>query len=350
MMARVVVQGIWQQKHPTPGHPAWEFHFHPAGAPPEVTSALAALDLALAGGGQGVVITPRWLAWVRAFTAEVPSEQRGYVGLAGVLATGADLAPVLPALLLRLELPPAAPFEAELDPRPLELAPVAPAPVELGDHEAALAWARLVVGGGRADLPGEPALLGRLLAWLPGELAARERSLVFTAGARPQSGEVDENLCHYLARAWNHPDGLATWRALGASRRPLASRFATLAELSTAWDSAEGLARYLRGVLTDEEIARCDAAAPAPLLAPGGDAGTLWNRVLHYWGRGFLPGAEERLARVLAARVLVDHLVRLDGGADDLPLRYVRRLRYEALLPAPRARVLVDALRRELVA
>lgn len=344
---RVTLRGIWQQKHPTPSHSGWDFHWHPADLPPEVTSAVAALDLALAGGGDGLASGPRWMAWVRAFSAEVPSEQRGYVGLAGVLATSdEELAPVVPSLLQQLSLPPAAPFEAELGPREIDVAPAAPAAVAVEDP---LAWARAVVAGGRAGLPGEPALLGRLLAWLPA--AERRPSAVFSPEARPAPlSDVEENIAHYLARAWAHPQGLGTWRVLVGSGRPLAELFAALGEVSAAWDTSESLARYLRGVLTAEEIARCDAAAPAPLFVDDGDAGTLWNRVLHYWGRGFLPGAEERLARVLAARVLVDHLVRLDGGGDDLPLRYLRRLRYEALLPEPRVRVLIEAVRRELAA
>jgi hypothetical protein len=358
-MARFALHGIWQQKHPTPTHAGWEFHWHVAPPlPPEVAAAvtgrLAALDLALAGEASGVAFAPGWVAWARSFSAEAPSEQRGYVGLAGMVAVGEHLGAWLPGVLAALELPPAAPFSGDPPARRVEAAAIEAAPVEARDFEAVLPLARVCVAGGRAavDAPGDagwPRRLGRLLAWLPAEARVRPRQalLALEARARP-AGDVDENIAHYLARGWTHPEGLSAWRLLAASGRPLVELFAWLGELSAAWDSPAALERWLRAQLGAQVVARCDAAAPAPLFAPSSDAGMSWNRVVHYWGRGFLSGAEERLARVLAGRVLVDHLVRLDGGDADLPLRYLRRLRYESLVPAPRLRVLADAVRREL--
>ena len=78
-----------------------------------------------------------------------------------------------------------------------------------------------------------------------------------------------------------------------------------------------------------------DRRAPAPLSAAR-DAGWLWARVVHYWGRGFLTGAgvEDRLARLLARRVVADHLFHLDAPEQrTLPMRYVNRLRRESLVP-----------------
>jgi len=359
-MAPFTVHGIWQQKHPTPSHAGSDFHWHVQPALPPaltiaVTAQLAALDLALVGGGSGFAVAPGWFAWARSFSAEVPSEQRGYVGLAGVVVVGEELGATLPSLLTSVELPAAAPFDGGFSAASLAGAPTAPAPVDGRDYDAVLPLARLCVAGGRAtvDAPGDagwPRRLGQLLAWLPAEARVRSRQglLAVEERAAPPLRDVDENIAHYLARGWTHPDGLAAWRLLGAGDRPLVELFEWLGTVSAAWDSAAALERWLRDGLGDEAVARCDAAAPAPLFAEAADAGMLWNRVLHYWGRGFLPGAEERLARALAGRVLVDHLVRLDGGDADLPLRYLRRMRYEALLPSPRATIFAQALRRAL--
>jgi hypothetical protein len=351
-MPSVLLRPFWQQKHPTPTSGAWDFHWHPAGLDGGLLAAVASLDLAL-GGGAGLVVAPGSVAWVRAFSAEVPSEQRSYVGLAGVVAHVPDAA-LIPAALAAMVLPPAAPLAgAEPRERRVELAPLAPGPVEAHDHDAALPLARLVVAGGAARVaapedPAWPARLGRLLAWLPRVPETLRGVLTSVARPSPPLAGAEENAAHYLARGWTTPEGLAAWRLLARAGRPVAEVFAELGELAAAWETADDLARYLRGVLPAEAIAACDAAAPAPLFAHRGDAGTLWNRVLHYWGRGFLRGVDDALARVLTGRVLVDHLVSLDEGDAELPLRTVRRLRYEALLPAPRAAALLDGLRRGL--
>jgi hypothetical protein len=97
-------------------------------------------------------------------------------------------------------------------------------------------------------------------------------------------------------------------------------------------------------VLGPDEIRR----PPAPLLATDvADAGELWARVLHYWGRGFLSdGARDRLAVLGARRVIVDHLVALDEARPALRDRYLRRLRYESVLTSAKVEEMLGAMRR----
>ena len=76
------------------------------------------------------------------------------------------------------------------------------------------------------------------------------------------------------------------------------------------------------------------STSPAPLVSAS-DAGRLWSRVVHYWGRGFLQGdgIDRRLGALLARRIVADHLFYLDAPEQPtLPLRYLRRLRREAIL------------------
>jgi hypothetical protein len=348
---RVQIAGIWQQKQPTPSGSGWEFHWHPR-LDPAVADAIAAMDVGLAGAASAWIVAPTWLVWLRTFTAEAPSEQRAYVGLAGVLCRF-DAPAALPALLARLRLPPAAPYAGELA-RAFDVEPLAPAPL-LGLPCDAELLARVVVGGGRLVAAIEPALFGRLLAWLPVAAQTRPRRGLFLAEGRNAPAPVPDSVAHYLAQAWRARDqafALAVWRLVGelaaATGRGLDELFELLGELADSWDDLGG---YLgRRVLSADEIARCDRTAPAPLLVAGPrDGGLLWNRVVNYWARGFLPGADERLAGVLAARVLIDHLVRLDEpAAVDLPARYLRRLRYEAVVPAERSAQLLASVQRAL--
>src|SRR5262245_48426248 len=116
-MPKIVVQRIWQQKHPTPTHGEWEFHFHPDRLAPQITGAVSALDVGLAGGLLSAwAISPEALIWIRSFSAVVPSEQRRYTGLAGAVVTPAPghekgWGEALPGALLELAkaLPAAAP-------------------------------------------------------------------------------------------------------------------------------------------------------------------------------------------------------------------------------------------------
>lgn len=367
---RVTVDGLWQQKHPTPSGSGWEYHWHPADLPREVLGEASALDLGLGGGGESAwVVGPGWLAWLRSFSAQAPSEQRAYVGLAGVLVRGdGDWDEALPGVLAALSLPPAAPYDGRFAARTLDATAVAPVPVDLAPFEASRAetLARFIVAGGRIDAGAAaaderlPALLGKLLAWVPAPGRAEPRRGILAASGRDALPDVDDSLAHYLALAWQPPAGLPlghpalAWRLCAEAcrpGRPATELFRELADLADAWEDVPALSRYLaERVLKADEVARCDAAAPAPLLR-GRDAGLLFCRVLHHYGRGLLSGdgLTERLARVLALRVLIDHLVRLDEpAAADLPSRHLRRLRYEALLPDDESARLLAAARKQL--
>jgi hypothetical protein len=369
---RVRVDGLWQQKHPTPSGASWEYHWHPRGLPADVLAAVSALDLGLGGGGESAfVVGTGWLAWLRTFAAQAPAEQRDYIGVAGVLARGdGDWDEDLPGVLAALPLPAAAPHDGRFADRSFESRPVPAAPVDLSGLDEsgtrAEALARFVIGGGRfvaGQAAGDatlPAVVARLLSWLPAPGRAEPRQGVFAAhDGRDVVFDVEDSLAHYLPLAWRPPAGLPpdypalVWRLCAeacAPGRPTNELFRELGALAEAWEGAPELGRYLaERVIGKDELARCDAAAPAPLLQ-GRDAGMLFCRVFHYFGRGFLrgDGLIERLARLLALRVVIDHLVRLDDpAAADLPGRHLRRLRYEALLPdADRARILVAARRQ----
>jgi hypothetical protein len=371
-MARVVLQPFWQQKHPTPSNRAWEFHFHPADLSPAVTQAIVAMDVGLSGDPQSAwIVAPEYLVWARTFVAQVPSEQRAYVGLAGVVVSG-DLAAAFPGALEAVaeRLPPAAPLAAgagagagaSVGPRTVEARHADLVDPEWplgGEVETARAVAQALTRGGVAQLSdpldaGLAALTGRLLTWLPprDRVAARRGALSGGRGRAltAESPQV-ENLLHYLAAAWapgpelqRRHAGLprATFQLLheicAATSRSLWDVFGDLGRMADAWDTAPRLSAWLReNVIAAEETRACDAQAPAPLFDESErDAGMLWNRVLHYFGRGHLrgEGMAQRLATVLACRVAIDHLVTLDDpGAAGMPARYLRRLRYEALLP-----------------
>ncbi len=393
-MPRVVVQRLWQQKHPTPTHAGWEFHFHPDRLPPHITGAVSALDVGLAAGPLSAwMISPEALIWIRSFTAVVPSEQRRYTGLAGAVATPAPghekrWGEALPGALIELgrTLPAAAPFAGDsAEPRTVDVAPLSVAPPEdwtpfTPSMESARGLAHGLCLGGPVVAPEPlhdrlPILFGRLLSWLPPSFraVARRGSFVERGAARAATAQpAARNLLHYLARAWIPPADLASraefprvvWRLVAdaaATGASVVDLFDELTEMAEVWDAGEDLRRYLlRRAVTEEEVAACDSAAPAPLfstdVAPGnagGDAGVLWNRLLHYWGRGFLrrPGDEDgllrRLAAILAYRILVDHLFHLDAPHDpELPRRYLRRLQYEALLPADRVTAVLSAVGR----
>ncbi len=371
-MARVLIEEVFQQKHPTPSNGSWEFHWHPRAAEGPVAQALGALDLGLGGGGEAAWVIERdFCVWVRSFSADVPSEQRSYVGLAGAVVRPApgsedEWPAVVPAALMALRLPPAEPATGPAGRESMDLLPSAVLHGEDLVGIDAHALARAVALGGRLGAPQPaddrlPALWGSVLTWLPPSSRATPRRGTIVAGNVPVPKDplAVENVVHYLARALAARDAdfaRRTWtlieEAAEASSRDLWRFFEELLRVADAWDDARGLARYLRAqVLTGEEIARADAAAPAPLFAEDGDAGHLWNRVVHYWGRGFLRGdrLDQRLGGLLAKRVLIDHLVHLDeAGARDLPGRYIRRLRYEALIPVEQARILARELRKTM--
>jgi hypothetical protein len=369
MTHTVIWRHAWLQKHPSPTHAGRDFHWHPDTVPGSVRGRLA--ELAAAAGRAPAslwLVTGEHVAWARTFAATAPGERRGYTGIAAVVADrgGRDPAEMLasaPAagvgpfagepLATRgslARLPPLAPVAGAL-------ARLVPAP------DGTLARAVLQDGNASAADPGAAELAGllaALLTWLPDD-RGRDRSGAFTAAATPavERDPARRNLVHYLTRCWYSGDaghGARTWALvldLAARAGDLATAFSRLTRVAEAWETAAELEAFLRKseVLPAELIARCDAQAPAPLRsAAARDAGWLWNRVLHYWGRGFLDHAiAERLADTLATRVVADHLFHLDRpDAVDLPQRYLRRLQYEALLPAAGVEALRSAVSRRI--
>jgi hypothetical protein len=180
---------------------------------------------------------------------------------------------------------------------------------------------------------------------------ARVRDVAIRIGAPAAAAALD----HYAGQAWR-----AALRAPARARRVWRAAhalavhdgvaddvmFDELASLAAAWDRAEDLDAWLArtGVLDDDARA---AAAERGVALAGADAGWLWNRVVHAWGRGcFGPPTGDRIAGALARRILADHLIALERDAQ--PLRYWRRLRWEAMLPRDRRAPLEDAVRARI--
>ena len=214
-----------------------------------------------------------------------------------------------------------------------------------------------------------PTLLGRLLTWLPIDESAHTRSGAFLG--RPGDVEVSAstnrglvNLLHYLTRAWQCPETIyrrdpgfpeRAWLLvleLSASLgRSLPDLLDDLGRVAAAWDTTDDLRTFLltRRILTRQQIARCDHHAPRPLFSDSvPDAGWMWNRLLHYWGRNLVPVSDyelTNLAALLAQRVAVDHLFHFDApDRIGLPRRYLRRLIYESLLPKERLDTMTHAV------
>jgi hypothetical protein len=291
----------------------------------------------------------------------------------------------MPAALAAMPLAPAAPYAGEAAAAEREVAP-APgirsidadalaAVVDVSD--TAVADAVYFGGTARSPAPGDQALLavfGALLTWLPPSVRLAPRSGAFTVRDPDIDADADarapgiRNMLHYLTQAWRcppeierrHPGFAAdAWRLVGdlaaALGGDLPAVFDELTALSAAWDTADHLAAHLRErALSAAIIAACDRRAPAPLLARDvADAGWQWNRLLHYWGRGFFgdePAALlDTLAGLLARRITADHLFYLDAPEQNaLPRRYLRRLRYEALLPRAHVDAMTAAVGRYL--
>lgn len=380
----VVFHHAWMQKHPTPTNASGDFHWHPAGVPDAIRTTLSDLGTRTRGQAASVwIIDDSYVAWARAFAAVSPSDRRRYTGLAVTIAQGDASAwsRALPEVMARMPLAEAGPYAGQIpgqavriDDMPGATEPLAVDPGTLvslfdaGDRGLAAA---LYLGGQVAcrDPHAErlPALIGRLLTWLPERERTRPRTGIIAAshGDERHAASMD-NLLHYLATAWFCPElirrrqpGFAAqaWQlvfdlAAGAGCT-LPELFADLTAVAAAWDTAENLRRHLvqRGALSEHDIAACDQRAPSPLCTSSvSDAGWLWNRLLHYWGRGFLPDhALPRLAALLARRVTADHLFHLDAPDQaSLPRRYLRRLTYEALLPRARVATMREAVERHL--
>ena len=393
---RVVFRHAWMQKHPSPSNQRGDFHWHPSGIPSAIRGTLT--DLVTRERRQKAslwIIDGSYAAWARSFAALSPVDDRRYTGLAITIAQPKDSDPAggeaewsksLPEVLARLPLAEAAPWTSatELEPQSCQLdsAPGAnrPLAVDPGSLERLFRHgernlARSLYRGGAVQSREPhaerlPALLGRLLSWLPPGERAEPRVGVLTdrpiaSEARP-SGEGIDNLLHYLTGVWFCPAAISRrwpgyaidcWQLVfdlaSRSTSPLAELFGDLTHLAQAWNRAEDLYNYLidGGALSASQIAQCDARAPRPLYDRAvSDAGWLWNRLLHYWGRGFLPGELlPGLAGLLARRIAADHLFHLDAPDDTaLPMRYLRRLRYEALLPRARVNAILDAMTSHL--
>jgi hypothetical protein len=286
--------------------------------------------------------------WARSFRARLEVEQRDYVGMAGVAVTGVEPG-LAPAALTRLKLPEAGPFTAGDAPSTAKLAPLDLAPVKL-DPDDADALVRLASAGGTVGVarPADATLadsVGRILSWLPADLAGREGGGYLVARGRAPAVEPAGALQHYLARAIAGEPGFArrAWRLvldLCGPRGDAEETFRRIAATAETWDTAESLRRHL---------AEAGVAAPVALFAGARDAGWAWNRVLNSWGRGHLGDAGERLADVLARRVVADHLVRLDHPETPAAAtRHLGRMLFEALLTHDRRRELTTALGQRL--
>lgn len=345
---RVTLQHSWLQKHPSPRSARGDFHWYPEEGDAAERAALAAR----AGQGGEVVwkIEPGRVTWALSFAEVAPADGRSYVGLAVTTATGDAAASALLAAITPLAPAPWSdqPTSVAVDvPAPPPHAP-ALVPVAI---ETARSLAQGLWRGGPAGVPDcadrtLPPLLATLETWLPDEVRARPRSgTLVTESDAPSAGP----LFHYLGRAWSLPAEIAArdpamgrraWSAaMGlAARAGLSPEaiFDELATLSRSWNTAMELESLLAstGTVSADERTACDARAPAPLISAS-DAGRLWSRVIHYWGRGLLAGddLDRRLGALLARRIVADHLFYLDAPEQPaLPLRYLRRLRREAIL------------------
>ena len=385
----MVFEHAWLQRSPTPSPRTGARHWHPDDVPVAIRGLL--LELTARGSSQRVsawIITESHLVWARAFPAAAQADERPHAKLAVTIARPVDPeAPwrdALPAILTRL---PLAPPDPPADGTPAQQTcrvtapdperPASPRPIDPGRlahifEHGNTALARAVYLGGPAhcyDPHDEhlPALFARLLSWLPAGEREHPRNGVFVDQSIPpdSSATLDRGmltLLHYLTGAWFCPAPI--WRrqpsfpvhawqlVLDLSlhlERPLPDLLGDLGAVAAAWDTADDLRRYLleTRVLSHHRIEQCDRRAPRPLFAPREPgAGWQWTRILHYWGRSFLPLDEaelSRLAALLAQRIAVDHLFHLDAPERaSLPWRYLRRLLYEALLPHEH----VDRLKR----
>ena len=361
----ITLRHEWLQKEATPGTAGGAFRWYPGQVD---TDLRAAMTGHADDGGVGLWrIEPGRGAWAVSFAAVAADDRRRYVGLALTVAEG-DLP--TSALLAAIDVLPAATWRERTLSREVAqptLAQFQPAPGPL-DAVTAGALARALWAGGAAtvDLPtdrGLPGLLASLATWLPDDVDRRPRQGELVPPSDRPTDPAPSPLHHYLGLAWALPAAIAA-RDPGLGQRAwcaacgLAARaditpaelFDELAALARAWTTTDELAELLvrSGTVRADEQQACDRRAPAPLAAAR-DAGWLWARVVNYWGRGLLVGdaLDRRLARLLARRVVADHLFHLDAPEQPaLPMRYVHRLRRESLV----ARVDADRLMAQVAA
>jgi hypothetical protein len=360
---KIVVENLWHQKDHTPSDASGDFHWHPPLARVEDLVS----SFRKSGPSQGPFsfwcATERGLLWLRTFRAVYQPEQRAYEGLAGVFARPDDgeaatrWPRLLPALLQRLSLPPAAPaagaargpagFELDLSAAEPAPAPESWAPFEL-EPKHARSLARALCFGSHVQAPAAtderlPALVGALLATLPGWLRALPCSSAFVSFApeEVQRAADEERLAYYVAQGWlagrilRESKSAAFPAHVWALFEHLASATASsrvdlmkeLGTLTNSWTSRDAFSAYLasRGL----DVKRALACRPWDEVQ---EPGELWSAVVNHWSRTDEIDVSV-LARVLAHRVLADHLGRLDEPERaKLPTRYLARLGTEALI------------------
>lgn len=362
----ITLRHEWLQKEATPGEAEGSFRWYPAEVDADVRAAMT--GHADDGGHALWRIEPGRVSWAVSFTSVPTSDRRRYVGLALTVAEGD--APTS-ALLAAIDVLPGETWRERPIVRQVEaraLARHTPAPRAL-DAGTATGLARALWSGGPAAIAAPddralPGLLATLATWLPDDADPRVRQGELVPADRPLDA-APSPLHHYLGLAWALPAAIAArdpalgqraWRAACglAARGDVTPEqiFDELAALARAWNTTDELAELLdrSGTVRADERRACDRRAPAPLGAAR-DAGWLWARVVHYWGRGLLAGdgLDRRLARLLARRVVADHLFHLDAPEQrTLPMRYVRRLRHESLVTRAQAQALLAHVTAEV--
>jgi hypothetical protein len=371
----IALRHEWLQKEATPGTAEGDFRWYPAAGDRDLRAAMT--GVADDGGRAAWRIEPGRVAWAVSFTSVPASDRRRYVGLALTVAEGDAPAS---ALLAAIDVLPAEPWRAreadagaaratDREVAAATMTPYTPAPRAV-DPATAGTLARVLWSGGAATIaaPADPALPGlcaTLATWLPDDVAGRTRQGTFAPAADRAADPAPPPLHHYLGLSWALPTAIAAddadlgrraWcAACGLAARAAVApeeMFDELAALARAWTTTEELAALLdrSGTVRADEQRACDRRAPAPLSAAR-DAGWLWARVVHYWGRGFLRGdeLEARLGRLLARRVVADHLFHLDAPAQRaLPMRYLHRLRREAIVPRAKVAALLAQVAAEI--
>jgi hypothetical protein len=304
----MTIAHAWLQKHATPTARGGEFHWHPA------ENALPALIERLHGATPPCVLwelAPGRIVWAQAFAATAPSDGRRYTGLVATISAGAT------ASLAELVVPPAEPWSGNLASVPDELPRSA-----LGDG---VAIAQALLFGGDAELAqpthrGLPRALAELEALVPVEIAAQTRSGMWRAprNIATLARAAYEPAAELLAAAWRGRE--MPWRALidlaRAQRRDIRAVARTIAD----------------GAPLERALTIAERAVLGEPLA--------WPRVVNAWGRGRLvaPDVTERIADVLAARVIGELASGRDGRAA------IAAVRWHALLPAARRSALLATL------
>jgi hypothetical protein len=353
---RAVARREWLQKHATPSSSGGDFHWHPAAVAPALRAEIAEQARGCAAWAR---LGPGRVVWAVGFEAIAPADGRRYPGLVVTVVEGDASAAALLAAVPAIAAAPWDSLGAEIveveavEPEPLA-APAASAVAALAPDEAGAAAAALRTGEAMACASvgvATPGALASLDAWIDVATRARVRDVAIRIGAPAPAAAID----HYAGQAWRAAADDAAgarrvWRAAAglAARDGLepAAFFDELAALAAAWHGAGELDAWLSGTGAIGDAERAAAAARGAALI-GDDAGRLWNRVVHAWGRGcFAAPVGDRLAAALARRILADHLIALERAAS--PLRYWRRLRWEALVPRDARAQLEDGVRARI--